>query len=83
LIEIYRYQVILKYGKAESYLNKKIKLIYDEIKCLQSVPLVTTINNSDEYYWVHPQYEIIAVPTGEEKSLLNLPDLYHEIGHLI
>lgn len=35
------------------------------------------------HYWVHPQYEIIAVPTGEEKSLLNLPDLYHETGHLI
>lgn len=83
LIEIYRYQVILKYGDAESYLNKKIRRIYDEIKCLQSVPLVTTINNTDEYYWVHPQYEIIAVPTGEEKSLLNLPDLYHETGYLI
>lgn len=83
LLEIYRYQVILKYGETESYLNKKIRLIYDEIKCLQSVPLVSTINNTDEYYWVHPQYKIIAVPTGEEKSLLNLPDLYHEIGHLI
>lgn len=82
-IELFRYRVIEKYGRAERYFNKKIERIYDEIENLQLPPIITTISNSEEYYWAHPLYEIIAVPSGEEKNLLNLPDLYHEIGHLI
>ena len=82
-IELFRYLIIINYGKAEEYFKKKIKRIYREINCLQNPPLVTTISNSESYYWALPSYDIIAVPTGEEQSLLNLPDLYHEMGHLI
>lgn len=82
-IELFRYRVIEKYGTPERYFNKKIERIYDEIDNLQLPPIITTISNSEEYYWAHPLYEIIAVPSGEEKNLLNLPDLYHEVGHLI
>ncbi len=82
-IELFRYLVIINYGDAEEYFKKKIKRIYNEINCLQNPPIVTTISNSENYYWALPSYEIIAVPTGEERSLLNLPDLFHEIGHLI
>jgi len=83
LIEAYKYQVIIKYSDTESYLNKKVNLIYDQIKCMQKLPVITTITNTEEYYWAHPLYGLIAVPLGEEKSLLNLPDLFHEIAHLI
>lgn len=82
-IELFRYQVIINYGSAEHYFNKKIKRIYDEIKNAQTPPLITTISNSESYYWAHPYFAIIAVPLGEEKNLLNLPDLYHEICHFI
>ena len=83
-IELYRYRVIEKYGVAERYFNKKIERIYNEIENFSQLPpIITTISNSEEYYWAHPLYEIIAVPSGEEKNLLNLPDLYHEVGHLI
>lgn len=82
-IELFRYQVIINYGPAEHYFNKKIKRIYDEIKNAQTPPLITTISNSESYYWAHPYFAIIAVPLGEEKNLLNLPDLYHEICHFI
>jgi hypothetical protein len=82
-IELFRYQVIINYGPAEHYFNKKIKRIYEEIKNSQTPPLVTTISNSESYYWAHPYFAIIAVPQGEEKNLLNLPDLYHEICHFI
>ena len=83
LIETYKYQAIIKYSDTESYLNKKVNLIYDQIKCMQKLPVITTITNTEEYYWAHPYYGLIAVPLGEEKSLLNLPDLFHEIAHLI
>jgi hypothetical protein len=82
-IELFQYLVIVNYGQAEEYFKKKITRIYKEINCLQSEPVVTTISNSESYYWALPTYNIIAVPSGEEKNLLNLPDLYHEIGHLI
>ena len=83
LLEAYPYQVILKYQEPEVYLNKKVHLIYEQIRCLHEVPIITTISNFEQYYWAHPYYNIIAVPLGEEKNLLNLPDLYHEIAHLI
>jgi hypothetical protein len=82
-IELFRYLVIVNYGEAEEYFKRKVKRIYDEINCLQRPPIITTISNSDDYYWALPSYDIIAVPTGEEKNLLNLPDMFHEMGHLI
>lgn len=82
-IELFRYLVIVNYGKPEEYFKKKIKRIYEEINCLQKQPIITTISNSENYYWALPSYHIIAVPVGEEKNLLNLPDLFHEMGHLI
>lgn len=82
-IELFRYEVIINYGAAEEYFNKKIIRIYKEIKNTQTPPLVTTISDSESYYWAHPYFAIIAVPIGEERSLLNLPDLYHEICHFI
>jgi hypothetical protein len=82
-IELFRYLVIVNYGKPEEYFKKKINRIYKEINCLQKQPIITTISNSENYYWALPTYHIIAVPAGEEKNLLNLPDLFHEMGHLI
>lgn len=83
MIELFRYLVIINYDTPEEYFKKKINRIYEEINCLQKQPIVTTISNSENYYWALPSYDIIAVPTGEERNLLNLPDLYHEMGHLI
>ena len=82
-IEQFRFQPLFRYGQAEMYFNALIKRIYKEIKCSQSCPLITTISNSDDYFWAFPHHGVIAVPLGEEKNLLNLPDLYHEIAHFI
>jgi hypothetical protein len=83
-IELFRYLAISKYdNKADGHFEKIIHKIYDEIQCLQSVPFISTISNSDSYYWAYPKYNMIALPQGEEKNILNLSDLYHEIGHLI
>lgn len=82
-IELFRFLVIVNFNEPEIYFRKKIKRIYSEINCLQVAPIITTISNSENYFWALPDYDIIAVPSGEEKSLLNMPDLFHEIGHLI
>lgn len=82
-IELFRFAVIVNYDSPEEYFKKKIEQIYKEVNCLQTTPIVTTISNSESYYWALPLYDLIAVPSGEEKNLLNLPDLFHEMGHLI
>jgi hypothetical protein len=82
-IETARFEVIHNYGDPEIYFHHKIERIYNEIQHLSVPPLLATISNSDNYFWVHPVFEVIGLPFGEENHLLNLPDLYHEIGHLI
>ena len=82
-IEVFRYLIIMNFGDAEVYFKKLIQRIYDEVQLIPDPPIVTTISNSESYYWALPSYDIIAVPTGEENCLLNLPDLFHEMGHLI
>jgi hypothetical protein len=82
-IELARFEVITNYGAPEIYFNRKIVRIYDEIRHLSIPPILATISNSESYYWVHPVFEVIGLPYGEENNLLNVPDLYHEIGHLI
>jgi hypothetical protein len=82
-IHSYRFLALKNYGDAEVFLFRLITRIYDEHRLKSVPPIVSTISNQDDYYWAHPFFEIIALPSGEEKSLLNLPDLTHEIGHLL
>lgn len=82
-IELFRYLVIIHYGEPEVYFKRLIYRIYQEAGSMQKEPVVSTISNPDSYYWAFPAHDIIAVPNGEEKTLLTLPDIYHEIAHLI
>lgn len=82
-IHSYRYLALRNYRDPEIFLFRVITQIYKEHRISAIPPIVCTISNQDDYYWAVPDFEIIALPAGEEKSLLNLPDLYHEIGHLL
>jgi len=79
----YRFLAIKNYGNPEIFFYRLITQIYKEHRILSLPPIVSTISNHDYYYWAVPMFEIIAIPAGEENSLLNLPDMYHEIGHLL
>lgn len=83
-IELFRYHPISKYdSRAYGHFEKVIKRIYDEIRCTQTIPFISTISDSATYYWAYPKYNMIALPQDEEEYLLNLSDIFHEIGHLI
>jgi len=82
-IHSYRYLAIKNYKEPEIFFYKVITQIYAEHRINALPPIVSTISNHDYYYWAVPYFEIIALPSGEEHSLLNLPDMYHEIGHLL
>jgi hypothetical protein len=38
---------------------------------------------SKEGYWNQPQFGLIYAPAAEDSTLLGLPDLAHEVGHLL
>lgn len=38
---------------------------------------------SSQYYWTLPDWRVIALPCGEERRLLGLGDLCHELGHTV
>jgi len=83
-IHSYRYLAIKNYREAEVFFHRLIESVYAEHRInMMLPPIVSTISNHDYYYWAVPYYEIIALPAGEEHCLLNLPDMYHEIGHLL
>ncbi len=82
-IELFRLQPIRNYGEGDHFFKVLVEKIYDNSNILSTPPLISTISNSDNYYWAVPYENIIAIPFWEEENLINLPDLYHEIGHLI
>lgn len=82
-IHSYRYLALKNYKDPEIFFFRLITKIYLEHRISAIPPIVSTISNHDDYYWAVPYFEIIALPSGEENSLLNLPDMYHEIGHLL
>lgn len=82
-IHSYRYLPLKHYDDPEIFFFRVISKVYAEHRISAIPPIVSTISNHDNYYWAFPFYEIIALPAGEERSLLNLPDMYHEIGHLL
>jgi hypothetical protein len=44
-------------------------------------PLVAAL--SSQYYWTMPDFNLICTPATEGTTLLGLPDLCHELGHIL
>lgn len=61
--------------------NKLIFQIHKEINFPLSPPTVTCL--SREYFSINPALHLLEVPLAESEFLLHLPDLYHEIAHLL
>jgi hypothetical protein len=61
--------------------NKLVFQIHKEINFPLSPPTVTCL--SREYFSINPSLHLLEVPLAESEFLLHLPDLYHEIAHLL
>ena len=83
LIESSPYQAILRFNEKDKILNQLVSRIYCEIQEMEvlDVPYISTLGDSEEYFWANPFYNLIGIPYGLALDMLNLPDLYHEIGH--
>lgn len=63
------------------FLNKLVFQIHKEINYPLSPPTVTCL--SRDYFSINTALHLLEVPLAESDFLLHLPDLYHEIGHLL
>lgn len=81
-IELARYLPLVNYrDAADGFLQTLLNRIYKEIASVRPPSFISTISNSESYYWADLQNDKIALPYGEERNLLNMSDLYHEIAH--
>jgi hypothetical protein len=63
------------------FLNKLVFQIHREINYPLSPPVVSCL--SRDYFSINPSLHLLEVPLAESDFLLHLPDLYHEIAHLL
>ncbi|SRR6266498_146531 len=73
--------VVLRFTDDDFYLTSLCGRVIEQAAIPVDKPLVVTFSN--DYYWTQADYNLIFAPTLEAHSLLGLPDLYHEIAHLI
>lgn len=72
---------ITRYNDTDRYLRSLCSLLARQVRYPLKVPLVSGF--STNYYGVSPSYHLISVPAAEQLFLLGLPDLCHELGHIL
>ncbi|NIM85059.1 MAG: hypothetical protein GTN82_43055 [Candidatus Aminicenantes bacterium] len=88
-LECFGLPILTHYQKDfDGYLTYVLNQLCDEIGCPVEKPHVCAISTGTsgqgrDYYWYHRYFDTIFVPAAEKFSILNLPDLLHELGHHI
>lgn len=80
-IESYLLPFVERFASPDRLLTELCHQLTTEIGWPLSPPLVTTF--SSQYYWTVAHYNLICVPAAESVTLLGLPDLCHELGHIL
>lgn len=70
---------VSRFSREDELLSKLCERICKEMGVSDDVPVVAAASN--QYFCTIPAFGVIYIPASESRSLLNLPDLYHEIGH--
>ena len=63
------------------YLNKLVSAIHSESRIPLQIASVASF--SSEFYFFAHKTNVIFIPAADHTSILNLPILYHELGHYI
>jgi hypothetical protein len=81
LIESYPLPFIERYAGLDRRLTRLCRRLAEQVRWPTSLPLVAAL--SSQYYWAMPDFNLICAPATEGTTLLGLPDLCHELGHLL
>jgi hypothetical protein len=81
LIEFFFVPFLERYAEQDRRLTHLCRLLTTQVGWSLPTPLVLAF--SAQYYWTQPYFGVIAAPATEGVSLLRLPDMVHELGHIL
>lgn len=81
LLETVGIAALSRANDEDQRLNRLIDRITGEIQYPLLPPVVTSL--SQQYFGTYSHLNLICVPLTEGRFLLHLPDLYHELAHLL
>jgi hypothetical protein len=70
-----------RFQSRDLFLTRLVAAMCDEFAFPHNRPLCSAITN--QYYCILPHMDLLLVPHSEPDHLLGLPDVYHELGHLL
>ena len=80
-LECYPLTFLERYGEADRQITRLCARFTQEVHWPLPAPLVVAFSN--DYYWTIAELNLICIPAAENTTLLGLPDLPHEFGHIL
>jgi hypothetical protein len=81
LVESYILPFVERYNESDRQLTRLCRRLTEQVNWPLPAPLVAAV--SSQYYWTQPVFNLICVPAAEETTFLRLPDLCHELAHIL
>lgn len=81
LVESYPLPFVERYDEPDRRLTVLCRRLTEQAAWPLPPPLVGAF--SSQYYWTSAPFNLICAPAAETDTLLGLPDLCHELGHVL
>jgi hypothetical protein len=83
MLEMYDAPLILRWSDSDRVATGVCASLLGQVNWPPDRPKPLVACLSCDYYWVLPKRNMIVVPANEERRLLAIGDLCHELGHLL
>ena len=81
LLESFPIPFAVRYGEADRFVTAICRRLCEQVGYPGTVPMVAAF--SHEYYWTEAHFSLIWAPAAVDGFLLGLPDMCHELGHVL
>lgn len=81
LVESFSLPFAERYNVVDRRLTRLARRLTQQVHWPLDGPLVAAF--SSQYYWTPGVFNLVAAPSTEDTTLLRLPDLCHELGHIL
>lgn len=73
--------VLRRFDDRDLAMTRMLATICVETRYPYPSPICSSL--SSQYFWTMPDMDLIFVPSLEPDRLLGVPDIYHELGHIV
>jgi hypothetical protein len=81
ILESFALPFVERFDETDRRLTRLCRRLIEQVRWPLPPPLMTAF--SSQGYWVPAAADLISAPATETMSLLGLPDMCHELGHLL